>query len=80
MFNFNDNKYMRKLIKFNGSQEEDFKICCLRVKAAFQSLELLKALETNTVADSKNEHVLSIVLSGLGDNPPRGIQSCTTTK
>lgn len=69
-----------KLARFDGTNEDEFNVWCLRVRAALGSGEPATSLIDEEVDDSVNEKTLAIIMLTLGNNFLRAIQECTTAK
>lgn len=77
---FHDEKYDALLLRFSGTNQDDFHQWTLLVKAALNSRELAEVFTDDNVEDVISEKGLSIINSAVGDNQLRAVNHCTGTK
>lgn len=66
--------------RFNGTRGIDFRLCTLRVNVVLRGRELLGTLPDEGDNQEYSENSVAIIITSLGDNPPRMIRDCQTAK
>lgn len=77
---FREGKLEIMLSVFNGSSGRNFHLWKIRVKAVLRGQDLIGAIDDKRIEHCVSMKPLSIIISGLGDNPSRPIQDCETAQ
>lgn len=72
--------YEEGVSRFNRVVEEDHQLWGLRLEAALNNRQLAGVLNNEMMNKKVNRRARAILFATLGDNTPRVIQSCTSTK
>lgn len=75
-----EDEYSEKIACFYGGREDGFHVWCSGIKAALTGKKIVHAISYDSVRTDITDGDLSLIISALGDNLLKAVQSCSTVK
>lgn len=74
-----EDKYNRNILRLDGSNDDEFNICCCKISTALRG-KIAFALKHDSVRAEGTDTALSLITSAQNESPLRVMQNCTIAK